>query len=205
MRCRTERPRQYSLLTFVISIFLPLGGVNSCYDSPQTVLNGYDIITKTYFAFTLVSKKKKERLLQKSWWRTAPEHLGARFGGGMWLGGCWSAGDGRWDRGSCCLSSSPTSMHSSRSTWTKLRLGDVSATSRSAEEDSVFCLWSETSWLQRRLSLCPPVCPVSCLLKNLMDIRLNVLCTDVNVGRTLNRQPVKTCTSSTCCWCLLPW
>lgn len=81
-------------------------------------------------------------------WRSAGDQLAIRH---------WSAGDGRWDRPSCCL-------------WWALLQGDVFVLKHldqtATRSDSVLCLWSETSWLQGRLSLCPPVCPVSRLLKN---------------------------------------
>lgn len=93
-------------------------------------------------------------------------HLESDGVGGGWnkdqpLISYWSAGDGT---GPPDVSDQLfyRVMYLSLSTWTKLRLSD-------AFDDVllwwcrlfVLCLWSETSWMQWRLSLCPPVCPVS--------------------------------------------
>lgn len=164
------------------------------------------LLLKLFFFYTFEQKKKRatssrgagEELLQS---RDATSELNPVHSPR------WSAADGRWDSSSW------------RPCWALLQGDDVFVLKHLDQTATGWCLWwclalviqtlssVFTSWMQWRLSLCPPVCPMSCLLEKLVEaaVRLNVLCTDVHVERTLNGLPMKTWTCSTCCWCSLPW
>lgn len=161
------------------------------------------------FFFYTFEQKKKSNWLQRSWWRAAAEqrrHIWAESDSQA-DGPRRLAADGRWDSSSWRLC------------WALLQGDDVFVLKHLDQTATGWCLWwclalviqtlssVFTSWMQWRLSLCPLVCPMSCLLENLVEVavRLNVLCTDVHVERTLNGLPMKTWTCSTCCWCSLPW